>query len=223
VAEGFHLRVCFRKSGRLRYLSHLEVVHACERAARRARLPYAVSQGFTPRIRIGFGPALPVGTAGDREYFDVVLTTFVPPDDVRASLSAATVEDLGPVTCGYVSAQEKSLASTLTIAVYDVTVEGGIPPEELKHSLEALVRTGTLTVEHKGKQKVFDLAEALPKEPEVRSSEGHTTVRLTVRMGERGSLRPDMFVTAALGREVRMVVTRTDLMIDDEGVWRRPL
>lgn len=164
-----------------------------------------------------------MGTAGEREYFDVVLTTFVPPESVCAALAAATVEDLAPVTCGYVSAQERSLASALTIAVYDVTVEGGIPPEELERSLEALMRTGTLTVEHKGKQKVFDLVEALPKEPEVRLYEGRTAVRLTVRMGERGSLRPDMFVTAALGREVRTVVTRTDLMIDDEGVWRRPL
>lgn len=223
MAEGFRLRVCYRKSGRLRYLSHLEVGHGCERAARRARLPYAVSQGFTPRMRVAFGPALPVGTAGEREYYDLVLTQFVPAAEACAALAAVTADDLAPLECVYVSGREKSLAAALTIADYDVTVEGGIPPEELERSLRALTDGGTLSVDHKGKQKVFDLAEALPKEPEVMSVEGRCVVRMTVRMGEQGSLRPEVFVAAALGRDVRTAVTRTGLFVEDEGVWRRPL
>jgi radical SAM-linked protein len=174
-------------------------------------------------MRIGFGPALPVGTAGEREYFDLTLTRFIPPAEVCSALEAATVEELGPVACGYVSGKEQSLAAALTIAIYDVKVEGGISHEELERSLEALMRTGTLSVEHKGKQKVFDLADALPKEPVVTSHEEIPTVRITVRMGERGSLRPETLVAAALGTTVPTVVTRTDLLVDDEGVWRRPL
>lgn len=223
MAEGFRLRVCHRKTGRLRHLSHLEVVRACERAARRAALPYAVSQGFTPRMRVAFGPALPVGTAGEREYFDLVLTRYIPAGEACAALAAVTAEDLAPVGCGYVTAREPSLAAALTIATYELSVEGGIPPEELQGSLHALKRAGTISVEHKGKQKVYDLAEALPKEPEVVSEAGRTLVRLTVRMGEHGSLRPEALMRAAYAREIRIAVTRTDLLIDDEGVWRRPL
>ena len=63
----FRLRVSFAKTGRLRFLSHLEVVHALERAVRRTELEYAVTQGFNPRMKIAFGPALPVGTAGQRQ------------------------------------------------------------------------------------------------------------------------------------------------------------
>ena len=77
VASGeFRLRVRYRKTGRLRWLSHLEVVHALERSIRRARLPYAVTQGFSPHMKASFGPALPVGTAGEHEYFDVWLTGY---------------------------------------------------------------------------------------------------------------------------------------------------
>lgn len=223
MADGFRLRVCHRKTGRLRYLSHLELMRACERAARRARVPYAVSQGFTPRMRIAFGPALPVGTAGEREYFDLIVTRYIPADEVCASLTAVTAEDLAPLCCSYVPGREPSLAAALTIATYDLDVKGGIPPEELRHALDVVMRAGTLTTEHKGKTKVFDLTEALPKEPEVRSSGEHATVRLTVKMGEQGSLRPDVLVRTALGRDVPAVVTRTDLFIDDKGVWRRPL
>ena len=186
-------------------------------------MPYAVSQGFTPRMRVAFGPALPVGTAGEREYYDLLLKEYVPAAQVRASLTAVTAEDLAPVACGYVSAREPSLAAALTIATYELSVEGGIPPEELQDSLRALITAGTISVEHKGKQKVYDLAAALPKEPQVTSDEDRTLVVLTVRMGEHGSLRPEALMRAALGRDVRVAVTRTDLMIEDEGVWRRPL
>jgi radical SAM-linked protein len=174
-------------------------------------------------MRLAFGPALPVGTAGEREYFDLTLTRFVRPAEACSALRAVTADDLAPLSCGYVSGKEKSLASALTIAAYDVTVEGGIPPEELERSLEALVGAGTLSIDHKGKSKVFDVAEALPKEPEVTSHEGRSVITLHVRMGEQGSLRPDVFVAAALGEDVRVAVTRTDLLIEDEGVWRRPL
>ncbi|MHB1323145.1 MAG: TIGR03936 family radical SAM-associated protein [Coriobacteriia bacterium] len=223
MAESFTLRVCFRKMGRLRHLSHLEVARACERAARRAALPYAVSAGFTPRMRLAFGPALPVGTAGEREYLDLVLTRFLPPAEACAALASVTVEELSPVACAYVSGKERSLAAALTIAEYDVHLEGGISHEGLERRIHAFVRTGTLSVEHKGKQKVYDLAEALPKEPLVVSCEDRILIRMAVRMSERGSLRPDVFVAAALGPEVHAAVTRTDLLIEDQGVWRRPL
>jgi len=223
MAEGFRLRVCYRKTGRLRHLSHLETVRACERAARRAGLPYAVTQGFAQRMRIAFGPALPVGTAGEREYFDLWLTRFVPAEQALALLRNASVEELGAYAGAYVPASERSLGALLEVAQYDVSVEGGIPQEEIEHSLEDLLRVGTLSVEHKDKTKVFNLAEVLPKRPEVRCEGDRIVTRVTVRMGEQGSLRPDALVTAAVGRPVRLMVTRTDLLIDDGGVWRRPL
>ncbi|MBN2248187.1 MAG: DUF2344 domain-containing protein [Coriobacteriia bacterium] len=223
MPEGFKLRICFRKTGPLRFLSHLETGRAWERAARRARLPYAVSQGFTPRMRIAFGPALPVGTAGEREYVDILLTRFVPVAEVTERLGASVVPELGLVKCGYVSPAEASLASRLTIAAYEVEIEGGSPQQETERSLVTLMGTGSLSVEHKGKQKVFDLSQALPKEPEVRFVEGRTIIRMWVRMGDQGSLRPEVFVTAAVGRDRVVSVTRTDLLIDDDQGWRRPL
>ncbi len=223
MAEGFKLRICFRKSGRLRFLSHLETGRAWERAARRAGLPYAVSQGFSPRMRIAFGPALPVGTAGEREYLDILLKRFVPIAEVTEALRASIVPELGLVTAQYVSPAERSLASRLTIAVYEVEIEGGSPQQEIERSLSALMGTGRLSVDHKGKQKIFELTTALPKEPEVRSHEGRTIVRMWVRMGERGSLRPEVFIAAAIGPDHVTSVTRTDLLIEDEQGWRRPL
>ena len=62
--QTFRMRITFAKQGRLALLSHLEVARAIERAVRRAQLPFAVSQGFSPHMKIAFGAALPVGVGG---------------------------------------------------------------------------------------------------------------------------------------------------------------
>lgn len=224
----FRLRVCYRKTGPLRFLSHLETVRACERAARRAGLPYAVTKGFNPHMKIAFGPALPVGTAGEREYYDLWMNDYVPVGEVLGRLAGAARDEIAAIGAVYVGEREPSLGAALTQAVYEVEVEGGNElASSLAGSLASVVASGVLAVEHKGKSKVFELATALPKEPEVRSSGGRVTITVTTRIGEHGSLRPDALVNAALaptatdGRVVS--VTRTDLLIEDDGGVRRPL
>ncbi|WP_270297726.1 TIGR03936 family radical SAM-associated protein, partial [Eggerthella sinensis] len=60
-----------------------------ERAVRRAGLPFAVSQGFSPHMKIAFGAALPVGVGGTHELFDGQLTRYVPADEALEALQAA--------------------------------------------------------------------------------------------------------------------------------------
>ena len=48
---------------------------------RRAGLPYAVTQGFSPHMRVGFSSALPVGTSSTCEWYDLFMTEFVALDE----------------------------------------------------------------------------------------------------------------------------------------------
>jgi len=196
----FRARVTYPKSGRLRFLSHLEVTTACERAARRAGLPYAVTQGFNPKMKVAFGPALPVGTGSMCERYDLWLREYIPAQDLLSRLRAACPPDIAPLDVSYVALRAPSLTASLTIAVYDVVTEGGGSAEDLQGSLDAVVGAGELAVEHKGKQKVFELAHTLPKEPKVRTIEGRSVVQVATRMSERGSLRPEALVMTAFER-----------------------
>lgn len=229
MSSDFRCRVCYGKVGRLRFLSHLEVARAMERAVRRAGLPYAVTQGFSPHMRIAFGPALPVGTAGEREYLDVWLTRYTRKSDVLGRLRAACVPELGPSDCGYVGEREPSLGAALAIATYEVLLEGKeVPSEQVQAALDAVVAEGSLSVERKGAQKVFDLARSLPKEPRARIALDGIVLDIAVRMGSWGSLRPESLATAALEASgVNVAVTavrRTDTFIESEdGAWSRPL
>ncbi len=68
-----HVRVRYAKQGRLVALSHLELMHTLLRSIRRAGLPVAFSQGFHPKPRVSFGPALPVGVESLCEHMDLEL------------------------------------------------------------------------------------------------------------------------------------------------------
>lgn len=85
----FRLRVRYGKRGRLKYLGHLELIHTIERIVRRAGLPYAVTQGFSPHMRVGFSSALPVGTSSTCEWYDLFMTEFVALDEAFERLAAA--------------------------------------------------------------------------------------------------------------------------------------
>jgi radical SAM-linked protein len=67
------VRVRFTKLGKVRFTSHRDVARVWERAIRRADLPVAYSQGFTPRPRLSFGLALSTGYESLAEYLDLDL------------------------------------------------------------------------------------------------------------------------------------------------------
>ncbi len=229
MASGqYRLRVFYRKAGRLRWLSHLELTRTLERSVRRAGLTYAVTQGFNPHMRIAFGPALPVGTAGEREAFDVWLERYVPAAEVLDVLSRSLPSDLGPVEARYVSEREASLSAGVQLGVYDMQVEGKeLNTGTVQTALKRMRSAGTLEVERRRKTKVFDLARSLPKEPRVSDAETGVIVTLAIRMGPEGALRPEVLLQAALAAAhvegVVTNVTRTDTLVEiEEGVWSRP-
>lgn len=203
-------------------------MRACERTIRRAGLPYAVTQGFSPKMRIAFGPALPVATGGLREYYDVWLRVHVPAEEALERLRASSPAHLAPYEAAYVGEAEPSLSATLTIASYDVVLSGEeVRPETIEPALGAVMADGSLEVEHKGKKKVFDLATSLPKGAMVSVVEGRTVVTVVVRIGPQGSLRPESLLRRALSAAgidgAVDTVTRVDLFSEDGEAWRRPL
>lgn len=225
----FRLRICYSKAGRLRWLSHLEVVRALERVIRRADLPYAVTQGFNPHMKAAFGPALPVGTAGEKEYFDVWLKGYTGAEEALRRLAAASPEDLAPREARFVGDREPSLTAALTIARYLIEIDGEeLSADKVRSGVSRLLSEGELEVEHRGKTKVFDLRHSVPEDAVVEDRDGGVLITLTVRIGPQGSLRPEMFTRAALLRaaiEATAVrTTRTDtLIVNDDGSWARPM
>ena len=185
----FRLRVTFRETGRLAMLSHLELARALERAVRRAGLPYAVSQGFSPHMRIAFGAALPVGVGGTSEFFDLFLTDYVPPVKALAALQAASPADLMPTEACYVEPKAAAASVACPVSTYEV---------QLSAAPAALIVPETITVVRKKKEKTLAVADFLVGPVELDGD----AVRFTLEAKPTGSLRADAFVRELLAATV---------------------
>lgn len=119
--------VVHRKVGRLRYLGHLDLCRAIERALRRAALPVAYTQGFHERMRIAHGPALPVGGEGLAEIFSATLTEPLSDDELARRLVAQFPDDLGLVAARVEPDSAPLVLKSLRRGAYDVTIAANPP------------------------------------------------------------------------------------------------
>ena len=92
------IRIQYAKRGPLRFTSHRDFARAFERAVRRAAVPIAYSQGFTPHPKISYASAAPTGVASEAEYLEIGLQARVDPAELRAALDAALSPGLDVLT-----------------------------------------------------------------------------------------------------------------------------
>lgn len=181
----FRYRIYFQKKGRLALLSHLEVARAIERAVRRAELPYAISQGFSPHMKIGFGAALPVRVGGLRECFDLQLTEYRAPDRITAALQEVSVEDLMVLSAEPISNREPAASVAYPFSTYKVVLSDAIDSVNLPESI---------TVVRKKKERELIVNEFLIGSVK---HEG-AALEFTLWAKPTGSLRPDILIKSIL-------------------------
>lgn len=196
----FRLRCAFVKHGRLAYLGHLEVLHTIERIVRRAGLPFAVTQGFSPHMRAGFASALPVGTSSDAEYFDLFMTEFVPVPDALERLRAAAPIDLAPTAVCYIDVHAPALTAAITRVMYRIAIDVAdgydIAPERIDAAIAQLKEQGSIPYERGRKHKVLDLASTLVSWKVSAHTDGGLELTLDTHISNDGSLRPEILLSA---------------------------
>jgi radical SAM-linked protein len=87
MTEVTKVRLRFAKRGDLRLVSHHDIMRCLERMLRRARVPLAVTKGFSPRPKITFALALGLGIEGRREVVDVELAEPLEPSALLSRLT----------------------------------------------------------------------------------------------------------------------------------------
>jgi radical SAM-linked protein len=71
----------FTKKGKIRFISHLDLMRMFMRAFRRARFPLKMSEGFSPHVKFSIERALKLGVESENEKASVVLKAFVKPQE----------------------------------------------------------------------------------------------------------------------------------------------
>ncbi|WHT20830.1 TIGR03936 family radical SAM-associated protein [Crossiella sp. CA-258035] len=138
------LRLRYAKRGRLRFTSHRDVARAFERALRRAGVPMAYSQGFSPHPKVSWIGAAPTGVASEAEYVEIQVVHRVDPEVLRAELDAALppgLDVLEAVEAGPGTLPERIEASRWRIEL------AGVDPAELAKAAEELLARDVVEVE----------------------------------------------------------------------------
>ncbi len=218
----FRLRVRYVKQGRLKYLGHLEVIHTVEQIVRRAKLPYAVTQGFSPHMRIAYTSALPVGTSSTCEYYDVYLTELVPPAEALARLRAASPVDLAPAAAAYVELRRPELTAELTRLDYLLAVAFAsgfcVSDAMLRDVFSTWFDEGVEIPYRRGKKsKSLNIRQVLRSAGSTVTDDGRAWIELGTHCDNEGSLRPEILI-AALDQALRGLKPGVDAEIVSTGI-----
>ena len=65
------VRIWFSKQGRIKYVSHLDIMRCMTRAVRRADIPLWYTEGFNPHPYLNFLQPMPLGVEGLNEPLDI--------------------------------------------------------------------------------------------------------------------------------------------------------
>ncbi len=161
--DNLKLRVSFSKHGKIRFTSHRDVARIWERALRRASVPVAYSEGFSPRPKLSFGLALSTGHESEVEYLDLELDPERTDATMDLELLASELSGHLPVgmavtAVAFIDRQTLSLQEAVTSCTWQidvVDVDAETVSRAVAHALEA--KTLVVTRERKGKQVTDDL------------------------------------------------------------------
>jgi radical SAM-linked protein len=226
------LRVRFSKLGKVRFTSHRDVARVWERALRRAALPVAYSQGFSPRPRIAFGLALSTGAESVAEYLDIdldagALAGEFDVDAVAPQLGAALPDGFEVMAAAVVDPGAVSLQQVVTSCRWVIDLPQ-VDYQDAQPAVDRLLAAETVVVrrERKGKQVEDDLrpgllaVEAAPAPPD----EGGGGTRLIAELGAQPrALRPSELLDALGFDRDGARVRRTHQWIQDGDARREPL
>ncbi|MCB9473934.1 MAG: TIGR03960 family B12-binding radical SAM protein [Candidatus Delongbacteria bacterium] len=216
------LRITYRKEGVARFVGHLDLLEHMTRALGIVKAPVAWTQGFSPRMRLNFGPPLPLGWVGSNEVLDIELAepwtdverlfAHMPEGLVLGSWSFS--ENKLPTVAGRFGRQQLGLVSN--------------SPGELERHLEELQGLESYIVprERKGRRTDVDLrpfylghSRLDPADPA--SCGASLLVDLAIVEGR--SARPEELLGGPDSALLPERVVRLEQFLDRDGQWIRPL
>ena len=178
------IRITFAKLGALRYTGHLDLHKLWERAARRAELPLAYSQGFHPQPKMNIAAALPLGFSSRCEILDMRLEQDVPLDGLREKLQGTLPTGIQVMAVESVADSAPTLQTEVVSAEYEVVLTEAGFGFEVKRKIESVLANDSILRTRRGKE--YDLR---PLIEALNLADDKIVMRLAAREGATG--RPE--------------------------------
>jgi radical SAM-linked protein len=209
------LRLKFNRGEELKFLSHLDLMRLWERVLRRAGLPLAYSEGFTPHPHIALAAPLLVGVTSEAELMDVSLSRWVSPQSFAAQVEKQMPTGIKLLEVWPVGPGVPSLQSQVKFVEYTVKLETEKDSKEVESALAGFLVLKELPWHHNRDTgaRYYDLRALVDDLMLVGCEGGVCVINMRLRCDEKGAGRPEQ-VTKALGFAERpKSIHRTNLVL----------
>jgi radical SAM-linked protein len=217
------LRIRFNRGKEVKFISHLDIMRFWERALRRARIPLAYSEGFTPHPRISLAAPLALGVTSETEFMDIVLQRWVSPHWFTEGITQQLPAGFGIMAVFPVPITLPSLQSAVRFAEYRIEVEASCGREEIEAAIEQLLAREELPWHHQRDtgEHNYDLraliediwVEDWPLDPGKSRLGPAGVISMKLRCDSGGSGRPEQVVLALGIKEYPESIHRTKLVL----------
>lgn len=178
------IRITFQKLGALRYTGHLDLHKLWERAARRAELPLAYSQGFHPQPKMNIAAALPLGFSSRCEVLDMRLEHDIQLDGLVEKLQGTLPTGIQVTSVESVDERAPTLQTQVVSAEYEVSLAEADFGSEVKRKIESVLESESIV--RTRREKEYDLR---PLIEALDLMDGKILMKLAAREGATG--RPE--------------------------------
>ncbi len=178
------IRITFQKLGALRYTGHLDLHKLWERAARRAELPLAYSQGFHPQPKMNIAAALPLGFSSRCEVLDMRLEHDIELDGLVEKLQGTLPTGIQVTNVESVDERAPTLQTQVVSAEYEVSLAEAGFESEVKRKIESVLESESIV--RTRREKEYDLR---PLIEALDLMDGKILMKLAAREGATG--RPE--------------------------------
>lgn len=138
------VRIWFKKTGRVKYVSHLDIMRCMTRAVRRAGIPLWYTEGYNPHPYLNFLQPMPLGIEGMNEPFDIRLENDISNEEIKKRMNSVLPEGIDVTRV----AEPYMKSSDIAFAEYDIYFE---KEENTAEKLEYSLASGELVCEKTGK------------------------------------------------------------------------
>jgi len=211
----YRLRLKFSRGNELKYISHLDLIRLWEKALRRARLPVAYSEGFSPHPRLSIAAPLALGITSDAELMDIFLERRLAPDLVSKAVPLQLPAGVVLTEVQTMSPGAPSLQSQVRFAEYRLQLATDRDPGSIEESLDGFLSRDSFPWQHARDTglRQYDLRPLVEDIWIVASGAGECVLGLRLRLDSGGAGRPEQ-VAAALGFSSRpLSIHRTRLIL----------
>jgi radical SAM-linked protein len=179
----FSYRVRFTKTGKMRFLSHHDLMRLFERALRRTGLPLRMTEGYNPHPVVAFPTALGLGIESVDEVLEFELTSWTSPKGIEKQLGEQLPEGVAVASA---EAFDRKQRSCVNFVEYEAACDGQL--EGLGDRIRAFLALKECPVERvsdKGSKTVEIRQYVMALEA------GSDRVYLRVRVTDQGTAKPE--------------------------------